>query len=119
MQAMPAGTLTVLYPGVETIGAAAAPSALGRAEAKRASKEARPGLAPRLSALRGKRLALFGNGKVNAFEILTAVGKRLEAQHGVAETKFWRKRHASESGAAVIPGLMESKPDLVLTALGD
>lgn len=116
---MPAGTLDVLHPGVETMGAAAALSALGRAQARAVSKPAGPRLAPRLSALRGKRLALFGNGKVNALEILTAVGKRLEARHGVAESKFWRKRHTSESGAAVIPGLMEWKPDLVLTALGD
>jgi hypothetical protein len=110
-----AGTLAVLHPGVETPVAALQPAD----RAASAAGPTAPTQAPRLAALQGKRLALFGNGKVNAREIITAVGKRLEARHGVAETRYFRKRHAAESGAPLIPELLDWKPDLVLTALGD
>jgi len=107
------GTLAVLHPGVENVPAtrtASAPAAAGTNA---------PSLAPRLATLQGKRLALFSNGKVNAGEIISAVGRLLEARHGLAEVRFWRKRHAGETGAAVVPVVMAWKPDLVLTALGD
>ena len=104
------GTLAVLHPGVED--ARTTP-------ALREAAPASPGLAPRLDTLRGKRLALFSNGKVNAGEIITAVGKQLQARHGLADVRFWRKRHAGETGADVVPVVMAWKPDLVLTALGD
>ena len=117
VSALRAGTLAVLHPGVETPSAATQPG--GRAGAGTAPGTTAPTHAPRLKALQGKRLALFGNGKVNAREIITAVGKRLEARHGVAETRYFRKRHAAESGAPLIPELLDWKPDLVLTALGD
>ena len=120
MSESPTVTLAVLHPGVEIPEATNAQAAPGRAPANAAAIDpAGPRLAPRLSSLRGKRLALFENGKVNALEIVVAVGKRLEARHGIAETRTWRKRHAGESGEAVIPGVVDWKPDLVLTALGD
>ena len=113
MQDARPATMAVLHPGVE------APAGLAT---HGTPTPARPGgrqLAPRLATLRGKRLALFENGKVNALEILVAVGKRLEARHGIAETRVWRKRHAGGTGAAVIPAIMAWKPDLVLTSTGD
>ena len=117
MQDARPATMAVLHPGVE------APAGLATGLATQGTPTpARPGgrqLAPRLATLRGKRLALFENGKVNALEILVAVGKRLEARHGIAETRVWRKRHAGGTGAAVIPDIMAWKPDLVLTSTGD
>jgi hypothetical protein len=110
-----AGSIAILHPGVETRQAPAAAQAQPRAAAAPAAR----GLAPRLDTLRGKRLALFENGKVNALQILVAVGKRLEARHGIAETRVWRKRHAGDTGAAVIPAVLAWKPDLVLTSTGD
>lgn len=104
------GTLAVLHPAVEDARTAAV---------QRETAPAGPGLAPRLDTLQGKRLALFSNGKVNAGEIITAVGRLLQARHGLADVRFWRKRHAGETGADVVPAVMAWKPDLVLTALGD
>ena len=93
-------TFTVLHPGIE----------------RRA--EARPQLAPRLASLAGKRVALLDNSKVNAGAILAAVAARLQ-KLGAAETRAWKKQHASHSGEKVIPGLLGWQPDLVLTGLGD
>lgn len=106
-------TMAVLHPGIETALDVAARMVPGPAQTRGGR------LAPRLSTLKGKRLALFENGKVNALEILGAVGKRLESRHGVAETRAWRKRHAGGTGAEVIPAIMAWKPDLVLLSTGD
>lgn len=96
-------TLTILHPGLE----------------EAADDASRPRLAPRPKSLAGLRLALLDNGKVNAGAILAAVGARLRARHGVAEVRAWKKRHAGESGAAVLPDVVRWKPDVALTALGD
>jgi hypothetical protein len=95
--------LTVLHPGLETEPAL----------------KAQPRLASRLASLKGKRLALLDNGKVNAGAVLAALGKRLQDRFGIAEVKTWKKRHAGATGAAVIPDLMKWSPHLALTALGD
>jgi hypothetical protein len=108
-----AGTLAVLHPGVEMAETGSQKVVPG------APRPAPRNLAPRLTSLRGRRLALFQNGKVNALEILTAVGKRLEAQFGVAETRTWGKPNAGESGQHFFQELLDWKPDLVLTGLGD
>ncbi len=106
-------TLSILHPGVETAPVVSTSAAAARA--------LRNGLAPRLggeNALRGRRLALLDNTKVNAAELLNAIATRLQA-HGIAEVRSWRKRHAGESGASVIPDIVKWRPDLVLTGLGD
>jgi hypothetical protein len=95
--------LTVLHPALETEPAL----------------KAQPRLASRLASLKGKRLALLDNGKVNAGAVLAALGKRLQDRFGIAEVKTWKKRHAGATGAAVIPDLMKWSPHLALTALGD
>jgi hypothetical protein len=103
-------TLSVLHPAVEsTAGAPVKVETTGK------------GLAPRFAreqGLRGRRVALLENTKVNAAELLQTLGKRLQAQ-GVGEVRMWRKRHAGESGAVAIAELLKWKPDLVLTGLGD
>jgi hypothetical protein len=102
--------LIVLHPAVET--------ETRQHPAQAASASARPALAPRLATLQGKRLALLDNSKVKAKELLTAVGKRLQAQYGVAQVRIWRKA-ASAIPAPFIADIMSWKPDLVLTASGD
>jgi hypothetical protein len=95
-------TLTVLHPGLE--------------EAKGKDK---PRLAARLSDLKGKRIALLDNCKVNADAILAAVAKRLQAL-GAGEVRAWKKpRGASSPGDTEIPLIQAWKPDAVLVALGD
>lgn len=104
-------TLTVLHPGIES---APAP-AVAKVEAKKAA-HAR---ARRLASLAGARIALLDNTKVNAREFLVAVAERLQRAHGAGEIRIFRKRHAGETGAAVIPDIAAWKPQLALTALGD
>ena len=113
------GSIAVLHPGVEAAHAAPLRSSAAATNVPPAHAAAGPRLAARLATLRGKRLALFENGKVNALQILVAVGKRLAARHGVTETKVWRKRHAGGSGAEIIPLIMAWQPDLVLVSTGD
>ena len=105
--------LTVLHPGVES------PADAAPARSPKGPQLAPPQLAARLASLKGRRLALLDNGKVNAGATLAALGKRLKDRYGVAEVRTWKKRHAGETGAAVIPDLMKWSPHLALTALGD
>ncbi len=97
---MMTATLTILHPGIE------------------ASREDKPKLAPRISSFEGKRVALLDNGKVNAGVIIAAVAERLK-KLGVAETRTWKKQHASEGGTKHFPELFAWKPDFALNALGD
>jgi hypothetical protein len=106
-------TISVLHPGIEAPRTSVA--------AATSSQSSQRGLAPRLSAgqgVRGRRIAVLDNTKVNAAEFLNAIATRLLAQ-GALEVRSWRKRHAGESGAAVIPDLLKWGPDLALTGLGD
>jgi hypothetical protein len=75
-------------------------------------------LAPRLINLKGMRLALLDNNKVNARELLTAFGKQLKEQFGVSDIKMWRKP-TSAAPAPFIAEITAWKPDLMLTASGD
>lgn len=93
-------TLTILHPGIED------------------DVEARPRLATRLLTLKGMRIALLDNGKVNAGVILAAVAKRLQ-QLGAGEVRAWKKQHASFPGEKEIPQIREWRPDLALVGLGD
>ena len=107
--------LRVLHPGVEAHTPVKNPHDLipdgGKEQGLRH-------LAPRLSDLKGKRLALLDNNKVNARELLSAFGKQLQLQHGVAEIKMWRKP-TSAAPAPFIAEITAWKPDLMLTASGD
>ena len=108
-------TITVLHPAIEDAPAlvhAAEPNVTGK---RSGSKQ--PSL--RLASLAGKRVALLDNGKVNAGPILVALAKRLQSKFRAAEYRIWKKRHAGDSGAAVLPALIAWNPDLALTAIGD
>jgi len=93
-------TVKFLHPGVE------------------ASAEAKPQMAARLDGLQGKRIAIMGNGKVNAENILRSAAKRLQAL-GAGEIRLWTKQHAAESGEKHFPALFGWKPDIALVAVGD
>ena len=107
--------LRVLHPAVESHTPVKNPHDLipegGKAQGLRH-------LAPRLSSLKGKRLALLDNNKVNARELLSAFGQQLQLQYGVAEIKMWRKP-TSAAPAPFIAEITAWKPDLMLTASGD
>ena len=107
--------LAVLHPGLET---EVNIRPVGPGFSAGPKLQARQRLAPRLPSLKGTRLALLDNSKVNARELLNALAKRLQAQFGVAEVRPWRKPSPAK-GAEFIPELLAWKPDLVLTASGD
>jgi nucleotide-binding universal stress UspA family protein len=98
-------TISVLHPGVEGVVASSV------------NKPQRQAVKGPMD-MRGLRLALLDNTKVNADRLLEAVAKRLQA-YGLTSVQTYRKRHAGESGADVIAEMMKWKPDLVLTGLGD
>lgn len=98
-------TLTVLHPGIEGPGAAV----------KAAANAA---VAAAAGSLKGLRVALFDNTKINADNLFAAIARRLEAL-GAGPVQMFRKRHAGDSGADKIPGMLAWQPDLVLTGLGD
>ncbi len=100
-------TISVLHPSIEKVAGSVSSEAASRSAPMRSE-----------SALRGMRLALLDNTKVNADALLKAVGRRLEAR-GIGPISNWRKRHAGDSGADVIAEMLKWKPDLVLTGLGD
>ena len=95
-------TLTVLHPGVE-----------GQSFAF-----AKPTLAKRLATLKGKRVALLDNGKVNADKVLEAMAVRLQ-RLGAGEVRTWKKQHAGQTGLPKVQELVRWMPDLALTGLGD
>ncbi len=102
-------TITVRHPGLESAGAVQQHStaAPARSASSGRSRSAGP-----------LRVALLDNTKVNAFELLEAVARRLQQQAPV-EVRRWRKRHAGESGAVAIAEMMQWQPQLMLTGLGD
>jgi hypothetical protein len=72
-------------------------------------------LAPRLSALAGRTVALHDNAKPGSRELLTAIGEGL-AGHG-ADLRRWSKAHAARPSPHV-PELAVSA-DAAVFALGD
>lgn len=109
-------TLLIVHPGVED------PASDPTVEAVRkpAAGASRP-LAARVgnvAALRGKRLALLDNSKVNARELFEALAERLRSM-GVAEVQRWRKQHAGTDGMPLIREILAWKADLAITGLGD
>ena len=107
-------TMTVFHPGVED---SAQVNLTGAASASLSQPRTGAPTSP-VPALKGLTVALLDNTKVNAIELFRAVARRLEPL-GIGEIRSWRKRHAGESGSAVIADMMKWKPDLVLTGLGD
>jgi hypothetical protein len=76
-------------------------------------------LAPRLTALDGKRLGLLDNSKSKAGQLLDAVASILEAQYGFAAIVRQRKPSASKPAAPEVIGELAKTCDLVLVGVGD
>jgi hypothetical protein len=74
--------------------------------------------AARLTTLRGKRVGLLDNTKVNAAALLEAVGRRLQGEHGVAELLV-RRKHERGSPANLETIRELSQCHAVVTAIGD
>ena len=75
--------------------------------------------APRVSSLRGTRVALVDNTKFNSDRLLQKIGNILKAQHGVAETHVWRKRNASVPVDEATLAEIRTTCDVAIAGIGD
>jgi hypothetical protein len=75
--------------------------------------------APRVDSLRGKRVALVDNTKFNSDRLLQKIGEILKAQHGVAETRLWRKRNASVPVDEAVVAEIRGSCDAMIAGIGD
>lgn len=75
--------------------------------------------APRVASLQGKRVALVDNTKFNSDRLLQKIGDILKAQHGVAETRGWRKRNASVPVDEAAMAEIRQTCDVAIAGVGD
>ena len=75
--------------------------------------------APRVASLQGKRVALVDNTKFNSDRLLEKIGDLLKAQHGVAETRLWRKRNASVPVDEAVVAEIRGSCDVTIAGIGD
>jgi hypothetical protein len=85
----------------------------GRVEAERIA------LAPRAAALRGLRLGILDNTKWNANRLLRKAAALLEAEHGIAAVRYYKKESFSKSADPALIAEIAANSDIVLTAIGD
>lgn len=76
-------------------------------------------LAPRLTALDGKRVGLLDNSKSKAGRLLDAIAAILQAQHGFTAIVRQRKPSASKPAAPEVIDELAKMCDLVLVGVGD
>lgn len=76
-------------------------------------------LAPRSRALRGARVGLLDNGKVNGATLLTELGKILQESQGVAEVTLFHKPYAGQPLEVDQLEEVVASCDFVVTAIGD
>jgi hypothetical protein len=76
-------------------------------------------LAPRPADLRGLRLGLVENTKMNSSAILEKLAERLAARHGTTVTVRNRKRSPSHEIDEAAVRALKSGTDLVISGIGD
>jgi hypothetical protein len=75
--------------------------------------------APRVASLEGRRVALVDNTKFNSDRLLQKIGDILKAEHGVAETRLWRKRNASVPVDEAALAEIRQTCDVSIAGVGD
>jgi hypothetical protein len=85
----------------------------GRVDAERVA------LAPRAAALQGLRLGILDNTKWNANRLLRKTAALLEAGHGIATVKYYKKESFSKVADPALVTEIAADNDIVLTAIGD
>jgi len=75
------------------------------------------GLAPRLSSLRGKKVAILDNSKANAGFLMLSVARRLQEQYGVGEIVKREKGIAGAPSPTILDAL--TKCDVALVGSAD
>lgn len=76
-------------------------------------------LAPRPVDLRGKRLGLLDNSKVNSEVILHAIARILDEQFGFADTFYTKKHSAALPPHPEVMADLHRHADVVITGVGD
>jgi hypothetical protein len=76
-------------------------------------------LAARPASLRGLRLGLVENTKVNSSAILEKLAERLSARHGTSVTARNRKRSPSHEIDDTAVQALSTETDLVISGIGD
>ena len=76
-------------------------------------------IAPRPRDLRGLRVALVENTKFNSDVILTRMGQRLAAAHGMAVVRMARKRSPSHAIEEESADTLRRIADFVVSGIGD
>jgi hypothetical protein len=74
------------------------------------------GLAPRLSSLRGKKVAILDNSKANAGFLMLTVARRLQEQYGVGEIVKREKGIAGAPSPTILDALTQCDFALVGSA---
>ncbi len=76
-------------------------------------------IAPRPVSLRGLRVALVENTKFNSDVILTRLGDRLSAAHGMTVARMARKRSPSHAVEEESADTLRRVADFVVSGIGD
>jgi hypothetical protein len=79
----------------------------------------RVALAPRIMALKGKRLGILDNTKWNANRLLRKTAALLEAEHGIGVVSYYKKESFSKVADPALVAEIAANNDIVLTAIGD
>jgi hypothetical protein len=79
----------------------------------------RVALAPRIMALKGKRLGILDNTKWNANRLLRKTAAILEEQQGIGAVSYYKKESFSKSAEPALIAKIAGNNDIVLTAIGD
>src|SRR5689334_7825767 len=75
--------------------------------------------APRVSALKGKRLAILDNTKWNAGKLLRGLQHKLADDTGLSTINYYRKHSFSMSATPELLEEIAANNDIVITAIGD
>jgi hypothetical protein len=75
--------------------------------------------APRPLSLRGKRIGLVENTKINSDRLLQKIGDILKAEYGVTETHMWRKQNSSVPAHDQIITELRATCDAMVAGIGD
>ncbi|MFB3820325.1 MAG: hypothetical protein ACE147_21930 [Candidatus Methylomirabilales bacterium] len=78
-----------------------------------------PPRVPGPASLAGRRVALIDNTKTNSDRLLEKIGDILKAEHGVAETRVWRKRNPSVPIEDAALAEVKAKYDVAVAGVGD
>ncbi len=75
--------------------------------------------AKRPDTLKGSRIGLIENTKFNSDRLLQKIGDILKAEHGVAETRIWRKHNSSVPAHDEIIRELTATCDAMIAGIGD